>query len=299
MALPSTRARRVVLHLLIALVACGQLWAVLELAGVRLPAPYSVLFAEGVFVVLAVIAAFRTPGEPKELASWSLVGPAMWAIWGACYFGAAKITDPPNARTFDDALLHKLPLLPSFTAIYLGVHVFSMIPYCVLPEPRLLRRYLLGNMLIVLLSAIAWVTLPVRLDRPPFEPTDDFGSWLLIGVYRFDPTTNCFPSAHCAIAIYSAIALRSASRPMFAWGIFSAAAICVSTVMTKQHYVADVAGGAVLAALAAYAMRRRRVRMPDSVRTLEPPPSSAGELSRHDPESERAQRAHRGDDRRA
>jgi membrane-associated phospholipid phosphatase len=296
MAVPSTKARRVVLHLLVALVACGQLWAVLELAGVRLPAPYSVLAVEGVFIVLGIAAAFRKPGESPELARWTFVGPAMWIIWGACYFGAAKITDPPNARTFDDVILHKLPLLPSFTAIYLGVHVFSMIPYCVLPEPRILRRYLLGNMLIVLLSAIAWVTLPVRLDRPPFEPGNDFGSWLLTGVYQFDPTTNCFPSAHCAIAVYSAIALRFTSRRMFAWGIFSAAAICVSTVMTKQHYVADVAGGAVLAALAAYAIRRRPARMPDSVRTLEPPPSTTGELPSSDPDSERAQRA---DDRRA
>jgi membrane-associated phospholipid phosphatase len=272
MAVPGTRVRRVVLHLLVALVACGQLWAALELAGVKLPAPYAVLFVEGAFIALAVVAAFRRPAEASELAPWAFVGIAVWIVWGACYFGAARITDPPNARTFDDAILQKLPVLPAFTAVYLGVHVFSMIPYCALPEARILSRYLLGNMLIVLLSAIAWVTLPVRLDRPPFAATGTFGSWLLEGVYRWDPTTNCFPSAHCAIAVYSAIALRFTSRRLFAWGIFSAAAICVSTVMTKQHYVADVAGGAVLAALAAYAMRRRPARMPDSVRTLEPPP---------------------------
>jgi membrane-associated phospholipid phosphatase len=268
--------------MLVALVACGQLWCALELIGMRLPTPQAVLTAEGIIIVLAALGALRRTGEPADLARWTFVGVAVWAIWGTCYFGAAHITDPPNARTFDDSLLHRMPLLPAFTAVYLGVHVFSMVPYCALPESRILRRYLLGNMLIVLLSAIAWVTLPVRLDRPPFDTTSaSFGSWLLHGVYRWDPTTNCFPSAHCAIAVYAAISLRSASRPLFAWGIFSAAAICLSTVMTKQHYVADVAGGAVLAALVAYAMRRRRVRMPDSVRTLEPPPSSVTELSRH------------------
>jgi membrane-associated phospholipid phosphatase len=133
-----------------------------------------------------------------------------------------------------------------------------MIPYCVLPEQRLLKRYLLGNMLIVFLSAILWVVLPVRLDRPPFSaeiPT--FGAWLLRGVYAGDPTTNCFPSAHCAVAVYAAIGMRFAARPLFVWSVLSAAAICLSTVMTKQHYVADVFAGAVLAALAAYATRRR------------------------------------------
>jgi membrane-associated phospholipid phosphatase len=261
-----------VLHLLVAVVACGQLWCALELAGVKLPDPRMVFGAQALIMVLAAFAALRGTGEDRELARWSFVGLAVWTFWGTCYFGAAHITDPPHARTFDDAILARLPLVPAFTALYLGVHIFSMVPYCALPEPRLLRRYLLGNTLIILLSTIAWVTLPVRLDRPPFEATPGFGSWLLRGVYRWDPTTNCFPSAHCSVAVYTAIALRFASRRLFAWGIFTAVGICVSTVMTKQHYVADVACGAVLAALAAYAVRRRRVRMPNSVRALDPPP---------------------------
>jgi membrane-associated phospholipid phosphatase len=264
MALPSTRARFVVRNALIALVAAGQLWCSLEILGVPMPSPPAVLGLEGAIIVAAALAALRRRGEEKDLARWAPVGAIVWIVWGALYFGAAHITEPPHARTFSDAVLDRLPLLPAFTSVYLGVHVFSMIPYCALPESRLLRRYLLGNMLIILVSAIAWVTLPVRLDRPPFDfDAPGFGTWLLRGVYRWDPTTNCFPSAHCAIAIYSAIALRFASTRLFVWGAFSAALICLSTILTKQHYVADVAGGAVLAALAAWAVKRR-------TRTLEP-----------------------------
>jgi membrane-associated phospholipid phosphatase len=252
-----TRLRRIVQHVLVPLVALGQLYCLLELAGARLWPPGLVLAFEATVVVGSFLLAFRRSAEPVELRWWALVGPAMWIVWGSLYFGAAKITEPPNARTFDDAILSRLPLVPSFTSVYLGVHVFSMIPYCVLPEPRLLRRYLLGNALLVFLSGIAWITLPVRLDRPTFPDSPHFGAWLLRGVYAWDPTTNCFPSAHCAIAIYSAIALRFGSRAMFAWGVFTAAAICVSTVMTKQHYVADVVAGAVLAGLAAFAVRRK------------------------------------------
>lgn len=264
MALPTTRARIVVRNAFVALVAGGQLWCALELLGVRLPPPSTVLAGEVALVVTAALLGLRESGEDAELARWSPVGVFIWIVWGTFYFGAAHITEPPHARTFSDAILDRLPLLPAFAAIYLGVHVFSMVPYCALPEQRLLRRYMLGNILIILISAIAWVTLPVRLDRPPFDwEAAGFGTWLLRGVYRWDPTTNCFPSAHCAIAIYAGLALRFASRRLFVWGMLTALAICLSTIMTKQHYVADVAGGAVLAAIIAWAVGRRR-------RTLEP-----------------------------
>ena len=253
-----TRLRRIVQHVVVPLVALGQVYCVLELMGARLWPPVAILVFESVIVVASFALAFRRKPEPYEMRWWALVGPAMWAVWGTLYFGAATITEPPHARTFDDSILARLPLVPAFTSVYLGVHVFSMLPYCVLPELRLLRRYLLGNALIILLSGVAWITLPVRLDRPPI-PTEapGFGAWLLRAVYEFDPTTNCFPSAHCAIAIYSAIAMRFASRATFVWGALTAIAICVSTVMTRQHYVADIAAGAVLASLAAYAVRRK------------------------------------------
>jgi membrane-associated phospholipid phosphatase len=250
------RGRRRALAALVALVACGQALCVLELLGVPLRPPGLVLGIEALVILIAIVTAKGE--EPIELSRWAGIGLASWVIWGTLYFGAAKLTVAPTARTFDDAVLEHLPLVPAFTPIYLGVHVFSMVPYCAIPEARKLRRYLLGQLLIVMLAAIAWVALPVRLDRPPIpEHLTGFGAWLLRLVYQGDPTTNCFPSAHCSVAVYAAIGLRFASRRLFAWGIATAIAICVSTVLTKQHYVLDVVAGAVLAAIAAYAMSRR------------------------------------------
>ena len=257
----TTRARRVALHAVIALVACGQLWCVLELLGVPLWPPRLVLGIETAVILVAMGMALRSTPERLEVARWGAAGFGAWFFWGVLYFGAAHVTDSPSARIFDDAILARLPLVPAFTPVYLGVHVFSLVPCCVLPEPRVMRRYLLGNLLLVSLSAIAWVTLPVRLDRPPFAAdVPGFGAWLLHAVYRFDPTTNCFPSAHCSVAVYVAIALSGAPRAIFIWGILTATAICVSTIFTKQHYLADVAMGIILAALAAYAITRRPKR---------------------------------------
>ena len=64
-------------------------------------------------------------------------------------------------------------------------------------------------------------------------------------------------AAHCAIAVYAALGLRLARSPqLFHWGVFTAVLICASTVLTHQHYLADVASGAVLAILAAIATQR-------------------------------------------
>ncbi len=247
----STRVRRVVGHVLVGTVACGQIACLLELLGAPLT-PTIVLGAEAVLVPAFALLAAR---EPREARAWALGGFVMWSIWGALYFGAAAVTQPPNARTFDDAILERLPLVPAFASVYVGVHTFSMIPYCFVPHEKL-RRYALGNLLILLLSAIVWVTLPVRLDRPPFAAdTPGFGAWVLRLVYAGDPTTNCFPSAHCSVATYAAIGMRAAPRPFFVWSVVSAVAICVSTVLTRQHYVADVLGGAVIASLLAWATR--------------------------------------------
>jgi hypothetical protein len=32
-----------------------------------------------------------------------------------------------------------------------------------------------------------------------------FGAWLLRAVYIAEPISKCFPSAHCSVAVYSAI----------------------------------------------------------------------------------------------
>lgn len=247
-----SRARSLVGHVLVGLVACGQIACALELLGARLT-PRVVLGVEAVVVALFALLAGR---EPRSARPWAIGGLVMWSIWGALYFGAAAITEPPRARTFDDAILERLPLVPAFASVYVGVHLFSMVPYCFIPPARL-RRYTLGNLLILLLSAIIWVALPVRLDRPPFDAsTPGFGAWVLRLVYASDPTTNCFPSAHCSVATYAALGMRAAPRPFFYWSVAAAIAICISTVLTRQHYVADVLSGAIVAALLAWATRR-------------------------------------------
>lgn len=256
----TTRARRAALYAVMALVLCGHAIAVIELLGVRLGSVPAVLAVEAVVVAASTIYGMRRgPPERRELATWPLIGLGVWAVWGALYYLAAAITVPGSARVFDDFVLERMPLVPAFTPIYLGAHAFSLIPYCILPEPRLLRRYMLGNLLLLGACAIGWVTLPVRLDHSPaLAGMEGFGAELLRFVQAHDRTTNCFPSAHTAITLYAAIALRKVSRALFWWGFFTAAIVTLAVLYVKQHYLADTGMGNMLAALMAWAVSRPR-----------------------------------------
>jgi hypothetical protein len=260
MAEGTTRARRAAFYAVMALVLCGHAIALVELLGLKLRSVPAVLAVEAIVVIACAVVGYRRgPAERRELAIWPLIGLGVWAVWGALYYGAAAITVPGTARVFDDFVLEGMPLRPAFTPIYLGVHAFSLLPYCVLPEPRLLRRYMLGNLLLLGACAIGWVTLPVRLDHSPaLASMDGFGAELLRFVYAIDRTTNCFPSANTAITLYAAIALRKVSRGLFWWGFFTAALVTFAVMYVRQHYLADTGMGNMLAALMAWAVSRPR-----------------------------------------
>ncbi len=69
-----------------------------------------------------------------------------------------------------------------------------------------------------------------------------------------EPGFVCFPSFHVLLAILSAVALCSI-KPLRIPAIVVAALITVSTLTTGWHYVADVIGGVVLAAVSVAASK--------------------------------------------
>jgi membrane-associated phospholipid phosphatase len=85
------------------------------------------------------------------------------------------------------------------------------------------------------------------------RPRDGFAAWTLRIAYSIDPPYNCFPSLHVAYSFVSALTCYRVHRGVGAAAALWAALIGVSTLYTKQHYVADVIVGA-LAAYVAYVL---------------------------------------------
>lgn len=119
------------------------------------------------------------------------------------------------------------------------------------------RRYMLFLGSTFLLSELVWLALPSGQDlRPAVFPRESPLTALIAGLYRIDTNTNVFPSVHVVGSVGAALALWDCRKPerrrrLQRGGAALAAAICLSTVLIKQHSVLDVIGGLLLAGLAA------------------------------------------------
>ena len=151
-----------------------------------------------------------------------------------------------------------LPLLPTWSLVYGALYMFLIVlPVFIVRETELLRRTVWAFLAIWLTAYVCFLLYPTVAPRPRVVTDAGFGAWGLRALYGADPPLNCFPSLHVAHSFMSALACYRVHREVGLVAITSAALVAVSTLFTKQHYVADLAGGIVLA-LIAYGVFLRR-----------------------------------------
>jgi membrane-associated phospholipid phosphatase len=131
-------------------------------------------------------------------------------------------------------------LIPAAAWLYVS---WYLAPGLILPtELAYFRRVTLAAVLAFFGCAVGWVAVPGAMPRPALACDAGYALAALCAVYRIDPPTNLFPSFHAALAAIVActpLRSRAARFGLRAW----MAGICVSCVLTKQHYVADVVAG--------------------------------------------------------
>ena len=89
---------------------------------------------------------------------------------------------------------------------------------------------------------------PTTLARPEITGT---GIWdqMLNLVYTVDPSANLFPSIHCLVSWFCYVGIRGQKKVPLWYQRFScvfAVLVCISTQVTKQHYIIDLIGGILL-----------------------------------------------------
>ena len=143
-----------------------------------------------------------------------------------------------------------IPLDPQWIVVYAMIYFIAVIPLFVVWDPRLFRRVFLAFLTLEIISFMLFILVPVHMNlRPPISEVtgDDFFSWATRLCYVVDHPTCCFPSLHVGVSVLAALCCWKVDRVVGRYTLLIAGLISLSTLMIKQHFLADVLLGGVLA----------------------------------------------------
>jgi membrane-associated phospholipid phosphatase len=145
-----------------------------------------------------------------------------------------------------------MPFVPQTIWIYSSIYlVFAAVPF-VLRSPREIAALAMALSAVILAGAAGFLLLPARLAYPAVPLSGDPVTLALFRASdRLNLEYNLLPSLHVALSSTTLGALatraRASGRLLLA---ACAVAIGLSTVLTHQHHVLDVAAGYAVAAAA-------------------------------------------------
>lgn len=157
------------------------------------------------------------------------------------------------------ALDAMIPLLPWTLVVYLSDYVFILLVLLSLKQAEDFSAAFYRMIFGIVMSFAIFLIAPTLYPRP-LLPQDPFWSEIFLYLHFLDEPTNCLPSLHVSITLIAAASLRSPSKPATLGAWIWALAICLSTLTTKQHYVWDVLGGALVTWAAFGLVARVRLR---------------------------------------
>jgi len=150
-----------------------------------------------------------------------------------------------NLRTPLDAAL---PVVPPFVIPYVSLEplvYFTLIVFLLL-RTKVFQSAALSVIAAMLLSYLFYFFFQTEVIRPVLTGTDQF-TRMIRDVYAGDNPYNDFPSLHTSVSTILAIRWLRFDRRAGILASIWAALIVASTVLIKQHYVADVISGLLLA----------------------------------------------------
>lgn len=170
------------------------------------------------------------------------------------------------------ALDRAIPLVPAWSVVYGSLFLAALLPVMVVHQQELVRRTILAFLMAWLVSYAVFLGYPTVTSRPEEFAGDGFLDWTLSIIYESDIRYNCFPSLHVAQCFLAALVCHRVHRGLGAVAAVWAGLVALSTLFTKQHYVLDVLGGMLLAALGWLAFLRDypREAVPERERRLAP-----------------------------
>jgi membrane-associated phospholipid phosphatase len=180
-----------------------------------------------------------------------IAGALMYAIGYACYYftNHHSFTEPRLLpMTWID---QNTPFLPLSVLIYTSEYFYFAFVYILLRQNDNINKYLYSFFFLQVLSCAIFVVFPTIYPRENYPVPADTPAWLnsiWVWLRQQDAATNCFPSLHVSSVYLSSFAFLTEKATKKFWIFFIwSTLIALSTLTTKQHYVADIASGLFLA----------------------------------------------------
>lgn len=171
------------------------------------------------------------------------------------------------------ALDRAFPLAPAWALVYGALYLFLiLLPVFVVRQEEHIRRTVFAYLVVWSVAYAFFLFYPTVAPRPNEVTGHGFAAWGLRVLYDSDPPYNCFPSIHVAHSVVSALTCVRVHRLLGRVALGCALVVGLSTLYTKQHYVADVLAGIVLAFVACALFLRgdRLPPVPESDRRVAP-----------------------------
>ena len=163
----------------------------------------------------------------------------------------------PNRIFLETPVDRALPVVPIFAIPYV-----SLIPYIGVSllvflffRVRVYRSAAITMIVVWFISYACYFFLQSYIARPQITGVDPFSA-MIRTIYASDQPYNDFPSLHTSLSTIIAIHWWRFDRRIGIAAAIWTALIVASTVLVKQHYLADVAGGLVLATVTSWLVMR-------------------------------------------
>lgn len=170
----------------------------------------------------------------------------------------------PKIDVIDDAI----PLIPIFAFIYVFSYgIWVVHPMIISTGDRgNFYNFIIGMLVSYVIGTLFLIISPTYMDRAAEGLMDaaskpGFLAGFLATIYGADGEEmafNLFPSFHCMITAYCYFGVMGRKEFPKWFRVYSLVIlilICLSTVLTKQHYVIDIFGGVGIAAIVYFPIR--------------------------------------------
>jgi membrane-associated phospholipid phosphatase len=177
------------------------------------------------------------------------VGLGLAALQSAVYFGIGHLQLSRSTEILRTRLDDIIPFWPWTSWCYLPFYAATFIIAIIGFRRRVLfNRAVIAVITVMTLGAVGHVFVGAEYPRPVLVPPyPDISSAFMAAVQRIDPPGNVFPSLHVAhTSMLSLILIRDRPR-LGLVALVMATMLALSTLTTKQHFIADVVSGYILA----------------------------------------------------